>query len=313
MKVLQLRYDDDFVEAAVFTAASGKRPGVPSLQIRRFHVERERCYSVLDPDQRNAAFFKLHLDWFREWGMEKLLLGLVGEYPPLSPALTALAFRKVRVKKDEGAELYVSAAHGRTAVVAMRPERFECDETVASLLRHEFMHLSDMVDVRFGYSPDVQRPGLNPTQERITRERYRLLWDITVDARLTRAGHGLPGTRERHEAHFHRAFSFWPEARREEVFEAHWTTSAPRHEALLALAADPRNLAHSTALLPGSPCPLCHFPTFEWADTSALPTETRSRLSAAFPQWAPGQGACKRCVEIHELAGKLELPPTVVL
>ena len=113
---MNLRYDDDFVEAAVFTVASGKRPGVPSSQIRRFHGARERCYSILDPDERNAAFFKLHLEWFREWGLEKLLLDLLNEFPLIAPALNTLAFRKVRAKKDEAAELYVSAESGRSAI-----------------------------------------------------------------------------------------------------------------------------------------------------------------------------------------------------
>ena len=309
---MRLRYDDDFVEVAVFIAASRRRPGVPSLQIRRFHSERERCYSILDPDDRNAAFFKLHLDWFREWALEKLLLGLLDEYPLIVPALSTLAFRKARTKKDEAAELYVSAENGRSAVVAMRPERFERDDAVCHFLRHEFMHLSDMVDPAFGYSPALNLPALNPTQQRITRERYRLLWDITIDGRLFRAGRSI-NKREHHHAIFHRAFSFWPESRRVQVFESHWDDAAPRHENLLALAADPRDLSHVSAPLPGSLCPLCQFPTFDWSGVSAMNPETLTKLRGQFPQWAPEQGVCARCVEIYELAGKLELPATVVL
>ena len=36
-----------------------------------------------------------------------------GGFPLLRTALTALVFRKARVKNDEGAELYVSAENGR--------------------------------------------------------------------------------------------------------------------------------------------------------------------------------------------------------
>lgn len=309
---MRLSYEDDFVEAAVFLGASRKRPGIPLPQIRRFHAERERCYGILDPDERNAAFVKLHLEWFREWEMERLLLDFVSVYPLLPRALTTLAFRKVRLKKDEGAELYVSAENGRTGVVAMRPERFERDEAIASLLHHELMHLNDMMNPAFGYSPHVNLPGLNPTQQRITRERYRLLWDITIDGRLCRASRASD-KREHHAAIFARAFSFWPEDRQSEVFQSHWTDPAPRHERLLVLAADPRDLTQTDAPLPGSLCPLCHFPTFDWTDLSALSSETLGRLRAQFPQWMSEQGACGRCVEIYELAGKFELPATVVL
>jgi hypothetical protein len=295
--MMHLRYDDDFVEAAVFIAASGKRPGAPSLQLRRFHAARERCYSVLDPDECNTAFFTLHLDWFREWGLEKLLLGLLNEYPLLPPALNTLAFRKVRAKKDEAAELYVSVENGRSGVVAMRPERFERDAAVCHFLRHEFMHLSDMVDPGFGYAPEVRAPGMNPSHQRIVRERYRLLWDITIDGRL---GRSLEC--ERHRALFDSAFSFWPEARRSEVFSNLWTAKTPSHEELLALATDPRDLSHADHPLPGGSCPLCGFSTFEWADLNALADATLAVIEREFPGWSPVRGACSRCAEVYAIA-----------
>ena len=55
-------------------------------------------------------------------------------------------------------------------------------------VRHEFTHLSDMLDPAFGYAPTLDLPGLNGAQQRLARERYRLLWDITIDGRLTAAG-----------------------------------------------------------------------------------------------------------------------------
>ena len=63
---MQLRYDDDFVEGAVFLRSRSRAQAPPSLQVGRFHRERESLYLVPDPDERNTAFFKLHLEWFRE-------------------------------------------------------------------------------------------------------------------------------------------------------------------------------------------------------------------------------------------------------
>jgi hypothetical protein len=309
---MHLRYDDDFVEAAVFLCASGRRPGAPALQIRRFHAERERCYTVADPDERNAAFFKVHLGWFREWGLEQLLTGLLSEYPLLPGALNVLAFRQARTKNEEGAELYVSAGV-RNAMVALRMDRLERDAPLLRFLRHEFMHLHDMVDPAFGYSPQVHLPTHNQTQQRITRERYRLLWDVTIDGRLTRVGRETMNGHAQHQALFERAFSFWPEEKRVSVFESHWNERAPRHANILALAADPRDLSHAQEPLPGGSCPLCHFPTFEWTNITALAAETLATLCVQFPQWRPDHGACKRCVEIYELAGKFEAPATMLL
>ena len=296
---MHLRYDDDFVEAAVFIVASGKRPGVPPLQIRRFHSERERCYNILDPDERNVSFFKLHLDWFREWGLEKLLLSLLDEYPIIAPTLNTLAFRKVRAKKDEAAELYVSAENGRSAVVAMRPERFERDEAVRHFLRHECMHVSDMVDPEFGYTPDLRGRVPSPSHQRIARERYRLLWDISIDGRL-----GRESDRERHRATFGTAFSFWPDERRDAVFSELWAGKSPRHEALTALASDPRDLSHAGQPLPGGACQLCGFSTFEWADVEVLAQSVRARVQSEFPNWTAAQGACLRCADVYAVAEK---------
>jgi hypothetical protein len=309
---MHLRYDDDFVEAAVFLCASGRRPGVPSLQIHRFHAEREKCYTVADPDERNAAFFKVHLGWFREWGLEELLTGLLAEYPLLPGALNVLAFRQARSKNEEGAEMYVSAGV-RNAMVALRMDRLERDQPLLRFLRHEFMHLHDMVDPAFAYSPRVHLPTHNQTQQRITRERYRLLWDITIDGRLTRAGHETVNSKGQHQSLFECAFSFWAEEKRRKVFDAHWNEAAPLHENILALAADPRDLSHAQEPLPGGSCPLCHFPTFEWTNVPALAPEILATLHAQFPDWTPNQGACKRCAEIYEIAGKFEAPATMVL
>ena len=280
---------------------SAQTAGVSSgpLQLRRFHHEREKLYSILDPDERNTAFFKLHLEWFREWALEKTLIGLADEFPLLRTELTALVFRKARVKNDEGAELYVSAENGRAGVVALRVERFEQPEELARFLRHEFMHVHDMVNPAFGYSPQMHLPGQNAAQQRLTRERYRLLWDITIDGRLTTSSRATVGNRQQHIASFERAFGFWPESKRDEMFNQLWKNSDPRHGTLLEIAADPREVKSSHEPLPGAPCPLCGFATFNWAEAGRLCGQTLAAMQREFPHWTPEQGACGRCAQIY--------------
>ena len=313
---MHLRFDDDFVEAAVFLCASGRRPGAPALQVRRFHHERERCYAVLDSDERNDAFFKVHVSWFREWGIEKLLLEVLDEYPLVVKGVNVLAFRQARSQGDEGAELFVNQeapGGARSAVVAIRIQQFERDAAVTNFLRHEYMHLSDMLDPAFGYSPFLQTRGPGPAQQRITRERYRLLWDISIDGRLTRADRATLGTHELHRTLFDRAYSFWPGDRRQKVFDSLWNEPAPRHEELLSLASDPRELSHARGPLPGAACPLCGFPTFFWADLGTLKQDTLFTLQRHFPQWLPLEGVCARCVEVFQAAGSVDIPPTVCM
>lgn len=309
---MQLRYDEDFIEATAFLCTSGQRKSVPSLQIARFHREREKLYAILDPDERNTAFFHLHLEWFREWGLEKLITDLLKEFPLLPEKLSVLAVRKTRNKNDDGAELYVNDTGQRSAILALRPESFARDAALRDYVRHEFTHLSDMLDPAFGYAPTLDLPGLNGAQQRLARERYRLLWDITIDGRLAATGHTPMQPREQHAAAFTRGYSFWPADRQAETFESLWHNAAPRHADFLALIADPRGLreAHRPAL--GGACPLCDFPTFTWADSESLRPEIAARVVAEFPAWSPEQGLCGRCLETYQAAAMLGEPPTSV-
>jgi hypothetical protein len=299
---MQLRYDEDIIEAAVFLCTSGRRRGVPPLQVARFHREREKLYEILDPDERHAAFFRLHFDWFREWGLEESLTGVLSEFPLLSDKLTLLAVRKTQGQNDEGAELYVNEAGQCTGLLALRPERLAQDASLTDFLRHEFTHLHDMLDPAFGYSPALDLPGLNAAQRRLAAERYRLLWDITIDGRLAAAGHTPLTPREPHATAFARGYAFWPAERRSEAFESLRHGARPCHRDLLALIADPRGLHGAHRPAPGASCPLCAFPTFDWSDAGALPAGITARIVAEFPLWSPEQGLCGRCGEAYGAA-----------
>lgn len=335
---MQLRYEDGFVEAAVFARANNRRNGPPSLQVRRFHSARERLYSILDPDERNAAFFRLHLEWFREWGLERQLMAVADEFPRLRASLSALVFRTARSRNDEGAELYVNSVeqafqpassgnfpvaclniglespvnqsrHGgkkptlQTAVVALRVQRLDDPIELARFLRHEFTHVDDMVNPEFGYSPRLASAGQNVAQQRVAGERYRLLWDITIDGRLAAGGRATAENRERHWETFDHAFSFWTKEKREIVFSMLWLNKNPRHTDLLAIASDPRDLRVTHAPMPGGQCPLCGFATFDWIDAAQLEERTTAAILQEFPHWTVDQGVCGRCVQIYRVVG----------
>ena len=298
---MHLRYDEDFVEAAVFLCASGCHKGIPSLQVARFNREREKLYAILDPDERNRAFFHLHLEWFRDWGMETLLTDPLRDFPLLSQALKILAFRKARSKNDEGGELYINEAGDRNGVVAMRPERLRQEAELAPFMRHELSHLHDMVNPTFGYLPELAVSGPSLSQQRLARERYRLLWDVSIDGRLVGRGRQTIATKEQRWTEFCGAFDFWPGARQEQVFNSLWNNPQPTHRGIEELVCDPRELHTSTGPRPGAPCPLCGFPTFAWADAPNLTEGTVNLIRSEFPHWTRGQGACSRCVDIYRL------------
>lgn len=310
---MKLLFDDDLVEAVVFLCATGRRPGVPPLQVRRFHAEREHCYTRPDADERAVAFARVNLGWFSEWGLDKLLASSAESFPVLAGALAVLAFRKSRGPVDEGAELYADAEGRRRGIVALQPERFRDDASLIPFLHHELAHLADMVDPAFGYSPDLAQAGQTAAQQRLLRERYRLLWDVSLDGRLTRRGLQTIAGEAPRRREFERGFAFLPEPRRAELFAALWSGRLAHHAALLELAADPRGLRDLHAPVPGAACPLCGFATFAWVEARQVSPAALARIHAEFPGWREAEAVCARCAEMYNAIAGQAYPATVCL
>jgi hypothetical protein len=136
----------------------------------------------------------------------------------------------------------------------------------------------------------------------VARERYRLLWDITIDGRLAAAGHRPMQARQHHARAFARSYSFWAEPKLEEAFTGLWQNHSPRHQDLVALLADPRGLRQTPGPVPGASCPLCDFPTFDWAALADVSAGVIERVAAEFPMWHPEDGLCLRCLETYQAA-----------
>lgn len=310
---MKLLFDDDLVEGVVRLGAAGKRAGIPAMQVRRFHAERERCYRVLDPDDRATAFARVHLSWFAEWGIEKLLAATAARFPVLDGALTALAFRQARGRNDEGAELYADAEGRRRGLVALRPERFADEPGLTRFLHHELAHLADMVDGDFGYDPDLGVVGQTASQRRLVRERYRLLWAVSIDGRLTRRRLETVADEAQRRGEFARGLGFLPDSRRDELFTALWSGRLAQHRQLLEIASDPRGLHGNREPVPGADCPLCGFAAFAWADAASLRPQARDRIRTEFPPWRETEPICARCAEMYNAIAGIEYPKTVCL
>ncbi len=309
---MNVRYDLDLVEDSVILATTSYRKNIHPFQIRRFQFEREKIYLVLDADERNAAFYNLYLKWFRELDLETSLKKILDEFKILSDALQILAFRKARTKNEEAAELYVEPTGKRNGVIALRPEQFKDEKQLSCFLRHELMHLNDMVCPEFGYTRDQSIQYQDPSQQRLTRDRYRLLWDICIDGRLTRSNHKTLATQEQRWLEFDRTYHFWTEDKRKKVFNSLWTNHFPKHEYLLEYAIDPRETRKQFKPFPGALCPLCSFPTFDWVDISRLTPKIIQVIHQHFPNWQLSFGICNRCTEIYETS-QMEYPSTLCL
>ena len=61
---------------------------------------------------------------------------------------------------------------------------------------------------------------------------------------------------------------------------------------------------------PGGSCPLCRFPTFQWAGADVLTPAAEEAVRQHFPQWTRVRGCCARCAELYAMK-PLEQPATL--
>ncbi|MBT4258493.1 MAG: hypothetical protein HOD90_01120, partial [Nitrospina sp.] len=173
-------------------------------------------------------------------------------------------------KVDEGSNVLNRISGKPMIEMRVLASRFcnpeEAQELDAFLIQ-EFMHAKDMVDPEFDYE-DAFIPG-NPSVKNLITARFRLLWNLYVDARLARAGIISTMPREARYREFDNFYRKIPEKQRRGIFEGIWVTEKFTHEELLSMATDLESLMskyiedadiseeeRDFIHLQGSPCPL---------------------------------------------------------
>lgn len=266
----------------------------------------EPLYETVPAPDREAAFHQAHRRLFVRWGLDRPVREVLDEFPDVRQAVRAIVIARALSGQEEGADL----SRDRQKVgLRVRSERFLNPERFRPFLRHEFQHVADLLDPAFQYNPtDV--PERSPGIQAVLYERYRVLWTITVDGRLERAGRPTVATREDRWRELQAVYRTLPEPDLRVAFERLWAWDRPTHPELWAMAQDPRRVlawARGEAVcptasrrLPGDPCPLCRFPTHRWAEAPG--PEVVARIRADFPDWDPAQGLCERCAEAYDPA-----------
>jgi hypothetical protein len=101
------------------------------------------------------------------------------------------------------------------------------------LLRHELLHVADMLDPGFGYEPRMGAGA--PLLDHGRQERYRVLWDTYVEGRLVRSGVAPAIVRAERLREFTRAFPALG-TRTAAAFERFFDAPRCTHAELVAVA-----------------------------------------------------------------------------
>lgn len=287
-----LEFHPGLVEEAVLLHMEGHS------EAGEFRQARDGVYDLADEEERERRFRKLHQQWFLHLGMDQPVAGALGEQPKLLQGTRGCYVSLVFSSKQEGADLHGSSP--KTVVLKLRAARLLDGPALRTFLRHEFMHLADMLDPCFGYKPELPRSEVGPAYDNLIRGRYRVLWDTWIEGRLLRRGWAAQGVREQRLAEFRAVFSMLGESC--EANFSQWFHGPFRtHQELLRFALDPQGTSGDQELKnPGSArCPLCQFPSFDLEEGKDLPAAVLKEILVDVPTWKPGQGLCRQCRDLY--------------
>jgi hypothetical protein len=279
-----VEYEPRLVEEATLLAVAGHQG---ELAFRR---ERDRLYEIADAEAREAAFRAFHAAWFQRLGLGRSISWALKERGLILRAAERCLVAYAASAREEGAELFV-AEQRRSVAILLAPATLLAPERLLEFLRHELLHIADMLDPHFAYEPWLPSSAGGPAQREPLKDRYRVLWDAYIDGRLSRLGRAPAGVRAERLGEFRRAFPTLGE-RAEAEFERFFTAASLRHAELMAFAVDP-------ASGPGR-CSLCRFPTHTFEpEPHRLADTVRERIRSDFPEWEPAAGLCLQCADLY--------------
>ena len=288
------------MEEAVFLNIKEKKQAFDPGLIESFHKDREEIYNRQSATEKNQeqAFLSFYQDFFCKIGLKQIFDEILAEFPVLRHNDVAIFVKRVWNRKQEDAQLYVREA-AKTVVISIQAVRTLNRVTLAAFLRHEFMHVADMLSPEFFYSPELSLGGSNEMEDNLIRERFRILWNLYIDSRLRRKNSDTPSSQQKEEFEFKKAFSFLPKGEQKIIYNKVTEADRLTQADLLTCAIDKKT--KKTFDEGGLLCPLCFFPSYDqiknWPEDILWVAE---EIKKEFPSWHPSSGVCTQCFELYQ-------------
>ncbi|HKQ46579.1 MAG TPA: hypothetical protein VJZ71_00750 [Phycisphaerae bacterium] len=295
----------DLVERVVFEAVRGD-----AAQSRAYHREFARCHNEPEGEARDAVFRQFHERWFEQLGFHRRINDIVNEFRFITREVSRVVITPAGGRGGQSAELFGKPGT-YSVVLTVAAATLLDDAAFAYWARHELLHIDDMLDPGFEYDVAARPSGSSLAARNLGRDRYALLWALSIDARLAQSNPTARLLKTQRQREFALAWGICDSQAADEVFDHFWTKFAagrPTHQELLAwtratwtgVAENDGASPHRRAILPGDPCPACKFKTFDWASASQL-EQIDNVVRENLPGWRPEDGLCGRCAEVYSI------------
>jgi len=298
-----IEYQPQLVESAVLHVINGYS------EEHRFREVRNKIYEMNNPDAQEAAFQSLHQNWFNRLDFGQPLLEVLDAWPILKNNTQRCIVLKAQSEKSIGAELYVADTNGsshtrdiRTILIQLSPGMFRSTDALLTFLRHELMHIVDMVNPDFEYHPEFAQTEAGLPYDPMLQKRYEVLWNITIDGRLLQLGWGSNENYKKHWNLFRHMFN-GERHRQKKMFEHYYNILSPTHTDIVTFAQQPEIYLQGAAL--SSPhtgrCSLCQFPATNLTSLSLnLPQSLIEIIHDDHPKWSKEDPICQQCLDLYE-------------
>jgi hypothetical protein len=313
----RLQFDPSLMESVVTRALTAGVPGPAGFDQSAFHSEADLLYGCADGDQRAANFRELFARWFYRGQFDHPFADALAELPELDRRANMITVTCANSRADERADLANAAesplhagAHRFWLGISIQPARFLDRPLLRRWLRHELWHVRDMLDPAFQYTRQDLASGAERLPQRVVQDRFATLWSLSIDARVERAGLLPLNSRQERLARISGTLPGYRATAYQSVIDGIGTACGRTYPELAQFARRPRELFGAESSDPlkqaqplrGSPCPLCHFPTFHWADLR--PENTQPVVTAirdAYPSWNFSSGVCATCFDLFSI------------
>jgi hypothetical protein len=297
--MIPVSYAHDVVEEAVLLAEGSAARELAGA----FRQARDRAYDIADADRRESAFREVHWVWFQRFGLDGPFDLALGQKPGFSDRLSQCRVLRAVRPQEEGADLFDRAVPaGETGccpllVIRVRPALLLETQALSRFLRHELTHISDILDPAFDYRRTLPPSDDGPSADNVLRDRYRTIWDVTIDGRLARQGFADPEVRAVRAREFAAAFPMLGDDTAR-LFEEWFDCVEPTHERLVEFAGHPPAAGQNAHT---GRCPLCRFPVASLDQRpERLSAEACQHIEREHPGWHIDQGLCPQCLDLYE-------------
>lgn len=297
-------YSPSLIEEAVMRFITGKEEEVS------FRKDRNALYDIKDGELRETAFQNFHLSWYAKLKLDTPMVDSLISYPLIISQVDRIVLIQAPSKKKEGAELFrktdESAPNDEkntSIILTLTPERFSDSDKMIAYLRHELQHIEDMLNPDFGYKLNSSNPKLSALISSLFLQRYSVLWDLTVDGRLSNKQWETSVPKESHFEKFQQTFQL-PQKDSTKLFNYFFDNPVPKHEELEDFAVDPKGWLKDRKDAEEARKGNCSLCTFSSTDLSILPKlfprEILEIIQDENPHWKISDSVCGQCIDIYE-------------